>query len=326
MLIDQFGRKLTYLRMAITDRCNLRCHYCMPEKGLNWLPRKDLLTYEEMTVLCEVFADLGVEKIRFTGGEPTLRKGFEAFVQNVFDQQWFQSMHLTTNATNFFGLQAPDGRPLWRSINISLDSLNEANFFTITRRNEWGTVMKNIRHVLNEGTALKINMVVMDGLNDHEILDFVDWTFQEKVDVRFIEEMPFNGGKMIRKLVWNHTKIEEHIRSRIPIEQIPNENSGDTAVQYRAPGMVGSIGIIPAYTRSFCGSCNRLRVTPQGVLLTCLYSDKGLSLRDTLRQGDSKDQIKLKIRDALMHKEINGLVAEQKRATSVEESMALIGG
>jgi molybdenum cofactor biosynthesis protein A len=326
MLIDGFGRPITYLRLAITDRCNLRCSYCMPEKGLDWLPRRDLLSYEEMLRLCGVFATLGITKIRFTGGEPTLRKGFNAFVEEIHQRRWFTSMHLTSNATRAIQTHNAKGERIWDSINISLDSLNPANFYQITKRDEWSLVMENIEAVVSSGIPLRVNMVVMDEHNAHEIVDFAQWAFRQPIDIRFIEEMPFNGSGLQQPIVWTNSKIEEHIRVHIPLEKIGRPSSGETATYYTAAGMIGRIGIIAAYTRSFCGSCNRIRLTPQGELLTCLYSDRGISLRDILRNGASDLELEEAIRNAVRSKERDGHQAEKQRITTIAESMARIGG
>lgn len=326
MLIDGFGRPITYLRLAITDRCNLRCGYCMPEKGLDWLPRKDLLTYEEMLTLCRIFSSLGISKIRFTGGEPTLRKDFNDLVNEVHRHQWFRAMHLTTNATHAVPTHGADGQVLWHSVNVSLDSLDPENFHRITRRDEWHKVMHHIEALVDASIPLRINMVVMNERNAHELMHFANWAFRQTIDVRFIEEMPFNGSDIHRPMVWTHARIEEELRQHFLLERQPKQEHGETATYYTAPGMLGRIGIIAAYTRSFCGSCNRLRLTPQGELLTCLYSDRGVSLRDALRSGASDDELASLIRTAVRNKERDGHEAEQQRQTALGQSMARIGG
>ena len=325
MLIDSFGRKLTYLRMAITDRCNLRCHYCMPMQGLEWLPRQEMLCYEEMLRLCHIFSDLGIEKIRFTGGEPTLRKDFEKLVRQVHEGALFKSMHLTTNGTGRFWKQE-ELSLIWDTVNVSLDSLDPGNFLKITGRDEWHSVMETIRKLLSNHIPVRVNVVVMHGQNDHEILDFVKWAFDAPIDIRFIEEMPFNGAQGASKLIWNSQAILEHIQQRYTLRPVKMIEAGETASYYTGEAMKGRIGIIAAYTRSFCGSCNRLRITPQGVLRTCLYSDQGLQLRDALRAGLSDEDIQQSIRLAISKKERNGFEAEAMRTTAVSESMAAIGG
>lgn len=326
MLIDGFGRPITYLRLAITDRCNLRCGYCMPEKGLDWLPRKDLLTFEEMASLCRIFSALGITKIRFTGGEPTLRKDFNALVNEVHQHKWFRTMHLTTNATHAVPTHGADGQVLWHSVNVSLDSLDPQNFHHITRRDEWHKVMHHIETLIDANIPLRINMVVMSEQNAHELIHFAEWAFRQKIDIRFIEEMPFNGSDTHHPMVWTHARIEEELRRHFALERPLKQEHGETAAYYTSPGMLGRIGIIAAYTRSFCGSCNRLRLTPQGELLTCLYSDRGVSLRDTLRSGASDDELMELIRSAVRNKERNGHEAEQQRQTALGQSMARIGG
>jgi molybdenum cofactor biosynthesis protein A len=326
MLIDSFGRKLTYLRMAITDRCNLRCHYCMPMQGLEWMPRKEMLTYEEMLRLCHIFSGLGVEKIRFTGGEPTLRKDFDKLVRHVHQGGLFKSMHLTTNGTRRLWNPNEELPLIWKSVNVSLDSLDPVNFHKITGRHEWHSVMETIQKLLSNGIPVRVNVVVMTGQNDHEIMDFVQWAMDTPIDIRFIEEMPFNGAQGASKLIWNSHAILEHIQRDMALIPVHPMEAGETASYYTSPSMKGRVGIIAAYTRSFCGTCNRLRITPQGVLRTCLYSDQGLQLRDALRAGLSNEEIQESIRLAVTKKERNGFEAEALRTTAVSESMAAIGG
>jgi cyclic pyranopterin phosphate synthase len=254
-----------------------------------------------------------------------LRNDFNDVVQEIKRLQIFKSMHLTTNATHFIAHQNSDNALLWSSVNVSLDSLDAANFARITGRDEWHAVMKNLKTLLSFGAHVRVNVVVMNGKNDHEILPFVQWAMTEKIDIRFIEEMPFNGHQKKEQPFWTADRIVDHIRTQFAIEPMPDV-FGETARYYKAADMLGRVGVIAAYSRSFCGSCNRIRITPLGVMRTCLYSEGGLQLRDALRNGCTDDQIINAIKTAVNGKAKNGWEAERLRETNATESMAIIGG
>lgn len=275
MLTDAFGRKINYLRLAVIDRCNLRCTYCMPESGLTWIPQEDLMTPDEMLKLCRLFTEMGVDKIRITGGEPFMRKDLLPLLENISRLPGLRELTLTTN-----GLLTEPFIPQMealdiRSVNISLDTLDELRFFRITRRNGLDKVLGTIHTLLAHRIKVKINCVVMENQNTEDILPLVRLAKKLPVDVRFIEEMPFNGTEGPVSLKWDFPHILEHIKNEFPrIEKIPDPPYS-TSSNYRIPGFRGNIGIIAAYTRSFCGSCNRLRITPAGTLRTCLYEASG---------------------------------------------------
>jgi molybdenum cofactor biosynthesis protein A len=329
MLYDNHGRKINYLRLAVTDRCNLRCFYCMPEEGINYLPRKELLTYEEMERVISLLASIGISKLRITGGEPFLRKGMMGFLTRVSQIDGMEQIHITTNGTLTKDLVPGLKKIGIASINLSLDSLNEQRFFDITRRDSFKTVMQTFHQLLEHEIPTKINTVVMRGRNIEDILPLTELTKNHPVSVRFIEEMPFNGsGGKEEELLWDFPKILDHIKTEYPnIEKLPDPPAS-TSFNYQIPGYQGSVGIIAAYSRLFCGSCNRIRLTPQGVLKTCLYDDGVFNLKKLIREGASDLQLKTAFLDALGNRAKDGFEAEQNRffGNGVSESMATIGG
>lgn len=329
MLTDNHGRKINYVRLAVTDRCNLRCFYCMPEHGLEWLERTALLSYEEMLRLCTVLVNMGIEKIRITGGEPFVRKDIMQFLEALSAIKGLQQITITTNGV----LTAPFVPQLKamgiHSVNLSLDTLDRERFFAITRRDELPNVLQTLDALLQHQIPVKLNAVVMDGRNTQDILPLVQLTKSLPVAVRFIEEMPFNGGDShYTQLQWDHVRILHTIQQAHPgIEKLPDPPYS-TAYNYQIPGHLGTVGIIAAYTRSFCGTCNRIRITPQGILKTCLYDDGVLNIRDLLRTHQSNDALQQALLHAIAHRAKDGWQAEKLRKEKgpVHESMATIGG
>ena len=329
MLIDNHGRKINYLRLAVTDRCNLRCFYCMPEEGLNWLARTELMTYEEMLRSCAVLVKMGIEKIRITGGEPFVRKDIMQLLTSISKLNGLKELTLTTNGV----LTAPYIGELKKlrvkSVNLSLDTLDANRFFAITRRDEFANVMATMDSLLQHNIEVKINTVVMDGKNIEDIIPLVKLTKDNPISVRFIEEMPFNGdGHNYSGLQWDYVHILEKIRSRFPDIEKLIDPPNSTSYNYHIPGHKGNIGIIAAYSRTFCGTCNRIRITPQGQLKNCLYDDGVLNIRDLIRNCATDDQLEKQLLTAFSHRVKDGWEAEHNRflKTGVHESMATIGG
>ncbi|MEO5995884.1 MAG: GTP 3',8-cyclase MoaA [Chitinophagaceae bacterium] len=329
MLVDNHGRTVNYLRLAVTDRCNLRCFYCMPEEGLDWLSRKELMTYEEMLQVCSLMVNMGINKIRITGGEPFVRKDIMQFLTALSKLDGLQQITITTNGV----LTAPHIPALKKlgihSVNLSLDTLDRNRFFSITRRDELPQVMETFEQLLSHDMEVKLNAVVMDKKNIEDIIPLVELTRHLPVSVRFIEEMPFNGeGSHYVGLPWDHIRILNHIKETYPgIQKIPDPLYS-TSYNYNIPGYKGNVGIIAAYTRSFCGSCNRLRLTPQGMLKTCLYDDGVLNIKDLIREGYDDDNLKSTLLKVLGHRAKDGWEAEKLRKEKgpIHESMATIGG
>jgi molybdenum cofactor biosynthesis protein A len=329
MLYDNHGRPISYLRLAVTDCCNLRCFYCMPEEGIKYVDRKELLSYEEMERLVRVMVPLGIDKLRITGGEPFLRKGMPDFLERLSRIEGLKKLNITTNGTLTYDLVPHLKKIGITSVNLSLDSLDPDRFFEITRRDSFPKVMETFDHLLAHGISTKINAVVMNGRNIEDIVPLVELARKNPVGVRFIEEMPFNGaGAHEQQGLWDYVKILEHIKKHYPeLEKIPDPPSS-TSFNYKIPGFKGTIGIIAAYSRLFCGSCNRIRITPQGVLKTCLYDNGVFSIRDIIRAGATDQQLEATLQEALNHRAKDGFEAERNRnfGNPVSESMATIGG
>ncbi|MBK8878691.1 MAG: GTP 3',8-cyclase MoaA [Haliscomenobacter sp.] len=328
-LFDNHGRIINYVRIAVTDRCNLRCFYCMPEKGIQYVPKDDLLTYEELIRLSRLFVSLGVEKIRITGGEPFVRRDMMEFLRSLSQMEGLKQIHITTNGTTTAPL-VPELNALGiHSVNLSLDTLDHARFFEITRRDVFPEVMNTFHALIRHGIPTKINAVVMEGKNIEDILPLVELAREHPVSVRFIEEMPFNGeGRLAQDQFWDHRRILNHIRSRYPeIEKVPDPPHS-TSYNYRIPGFQGKIGLIAAYSRTFCGTCNRIRLTPQGTLKTCLYDDGVFNIKNLMRAGATDEQLTESLVQALNHRAKDGWEAEKNRnfGLPISESMSTIGG
>jgi molybdenum cofactor biosynthesis protein A len=326
MLIDNHGRPINYLRLAVTDRCNLRCFYCMPHEGIDFLPKTHLLSFEEMLRLIEILAEMGVSKVRITGGEPFVRKELMAFLWKISEIEGIQKINLTTNGV----LTAPYIPELKQlgisSINLSLDSLDRKRFFEMTRRDELPNVLKTFDTILENDIPLKINSVMMAGKNEEDIFSLVDLAKKHPIGVRFIEEMPFNGEGEKPEYFMSYKKIIETIKTKYPTLYKIDDEANSTSYNYKIDGFEGTIGVIAAFSRTFCGTCNRLRITPTGDFKTCLYADSEMNLRDMLRAGLSNEDIKEKLQESILHRVKDGFEAEKARKTSVSESMTTIGG
>lgn len=328
-LFDNHGRPLNYLRLAVTDRCNLRCFYCMPAEGIKYLPKKELLTFEEIERLITLLAALGISKIRLTGGEPFVRNDLMKLIRSIVEIPGVRDLHITTNGI----LTAPHIPQLKKlgiaSVNLSLDTLNRERYKQITLRDEFESTYKTLNLLLEHEIPVKINTVVMEGKNTDDILSIVALTKKQNVSVRFIEEMPFNGeGSHYPKLTWTYRKILDHIKTAYPDIQKGHDAEGATASHYSIPGHIGEVGIIAAFSRTFCGTCNRIRVTAQGTLKTCLYDDGVLDIRNLLRSGADNEEIKENLMMAFHNRKANGFEAEQhrKNGEKIRESMSTIGG
>ncbi|MBL7863401.1 MAG: GTP 3',8-cyclase MoaA [Cyclobacteriaceae bacterium] len=329
MLFDNHNRPITYLRLAVTDRCNLRCFYCMPEEGIQYVAKKNLLSYEEIERLVKAMASLGVSKVRITGGEPFVRTDLMKLLKAIINIKGIDQVHLTTN-----GVLTRKHIPALKamgiaSVNLSLDTLNRERFAAITRRDDFDKVWATFESLLVHDIPVKLNAVVMDGRNTTDIPAMAALTKDHPVSVRFIEEMPFNGdGSHYPRLVWNHTKILQVLKETFPNIHKKPDPAHATASHYAIPGHQGDIGIIAAYSRTFCGSCNRIRVTAQGELKTCLYDHGVMSIRDAMRAGTSDEALLDMLTHAFRHRHKDGFEAEKARgaALPIHESMSTIGG
>lgn len=328
-LVDSFGRQITYLRLAVTDRCNLRCTYCMPAEGASIVERKELLTFKEMYRITRVLSELGVNKVRLTGGEPFVRKNFIDFVKMLSFNDRLDEINMTTNGA-LISEHIPELEKLKvKTINLSIDSLDAGNFAKITRRDVFSKVWETYELLKKSTLKLKLNIVIQSGVNTSEINDFVALTEKENIEIRFIEEMPFNGvGKRTTDEVWNFTKILDEVKSGYEsVEKLPVAKSS-TSHTFRVKGFKGIFGIIPAYTRTICHDCNRIRITSTGLLKNCLFDEGVFNIRDYIRGGANDAELKQLFIDLVAKKPKDGFVAEANRLKNknVSESMSSIGG
>ncbi len=286
MLIDSFGRKINYLRLSVTDRCNFRCRYCMPAGGVAKLGHHEVLSYEELLLAARAAVDLGIEKIRITGGEPLVRKGLCAFLSRVAAIPGLRQLVLTTN-----GLLLPEmAQELKRAgvqrLNISLDSLRPETFSRITRGGDLRRVQAGIAAAVEAGFPVKLNMVVMRGENDAELEDFAALTLKNPLAVRFIEYMPAIREKSWERLVLSGEEILGRLARRFAFAAIDRRELAGPAREFQIAGAAGSIGVITPLSGHFCGQCNRIRITASGMVRSCLFAEGGLDLRPVLRAGD----------------------------------------
>jgi molybdenum cofactor biosynthesis protein A len=300
----------------------------MPEEGIKYMPKKELLTFEEIERLVTMLAQMGISKVRLTGGEPFVRNDLMQLIRKIVTIDGIKDVHLTTNGI-LTAQHIPELKRLGiASVNLSLDTLDRERFKMITRRDEFGKTLETLQSLLDFRIPVKINTVVMDGKNTEDILSLVELTKDKNVSVRFIEEMPFNGeGSHYASLTWTHKKILEHIRKQYPTIQKVQDPENSTAYHYQIPGFKGNIGIIAAFSRTFCGTCNRVRITAQGMLKTCLYDDGVLNVKDLMRSGLADTEVKTYLLKAFAHRAKDGFEAEVKRKEhTVSESMSTIGG
>ncbi len=327
-LLDQYGREINYVRLAVTDRCNLRCFYCMPN-GIQYEPKNELMNYEEMLRVISLLGKMGISKIRITGGEPFLRKDLIYFIQQIHQIQEIKDIHITTNGTLTHHIVDQFKSIGIKSVNLSLDSLDEERFFQITKRKELNNVLKTLEQLLQNNITTKINAVVMKNKNEEDIIPLIELTKNKNISVRFIEEMPFNStGNYYENLDWNYKKIIDYIQKYFPSLYKIKDAPFSTSFNYKIKNFQGSIGVIPAYSRTFCGSCNRIRITPKGILKTCLYDEGVFNIKNLIRNGATDEQLKFSFLEAISHKYKNGHEAEKNRINSplISESMTTIGG
>ncbi|MDC9723742.1 MAG: GTP 3',8-cyclase MoaA [Urechidicola sp.] len=326
-LVDNFGRQISYLRLAITDRCNLRCQYCMPAHGIDIVDREELLTYKEMYRITRVLSELGVNKVRLTGGEPFVRKGFMSFLEMLDFNDLLDEINITTNGVLISKHLEQIEKLKVKSINLSLDSLNREKFKTITRRDQFEKTYKALGLLEKSKLNLKLNVVVQSGINTNEIIDFVELTKTRNIAVRFIEEMPFNGvGQKQTNEVWNYNKILSEINREFPNTEKLKDKKSSTSMNFKVENYKGTFGIIPAFTRTICSDCNRIRITATGMFKNCLFDDGVFNIRQFMRNGASNDELKELFLKLVAKKPKDGFLAEANRDSDVTESMSTIGG
>jgi GTP 3',8-cyclase len=283
MLVDNYKRVHNYLRISLTDNCNLRCFYCMPEEDYVFTPASQLMQADEIEKLAKIFVANGVNKIRLTGGEPLVRKDAAEIILAL--SKLPVTLTLTTNGTRLHEFVDVLEQANVHSLNISLDTLQAEKFQLVTRRNQFDVVMKNIQLLLDKKFHVKINVVAMKGFNDNEINDFIAWTKHTPIHVRFIEFMPFSGNRWTSNKVFTMQEILNVVEEKYSYIRLKDEKH-DTAKKYMIPGHAGTFAIISTMSANFCGDCNRMRLTADGKMKNCLFSKEETDLLSALRKGE----------------------------------------
>ena len=322
-LLDSFGRSHTYLRLSVTDRCNFRCVYCLPEEGVQWQKKTELLTYEEMARIVHIFGDLGIRKIRLTGGEPTMRADIARLICLLKQIKGIEEIGMTTNAYTLHKLAQPLFSAGLNHLNISLDTLNPKTFKELSRGFSIQPVLKGIATAQKVGfKKIKINAVLLKDINDGDIWSLLSYCAEKQLSLRFIEYMPF-------EVRWHQCITENEIRKKITqkytlVPQLKNKTTGP-AVPYLIPELNLNIGFISPLSKRFCQGCNRLRLASNGSLRTCLAHEDAPSLRDLIRNGATDKQIALQIRTQVYGK-AEGHFCNVDSGTNFQGIMTKIGG
>lgn len=326
MLIDGFNRIHNYLRISLTDNCNLRCFYCMPEEDYEFTPHSRLMQPSEIESLAKIFVDNGVNKIRLSGGEPLVRKDAADIILRL--SKLPVSLTMTTNATRLHDFADVLEEAKIKSLNISLDTLDADKFQIITRRDGFQKVIDNIHLMLSKNIHVKVNVVVMKGLNDHEINDFVEWTKDLAVHVRFIEFMPFEGNRWTSNQVFTMDDMLQVISQKYSPIRL-KDDIHDTAKKFAIEGHQGTFAIISTMSSPFCTTCNRMRLTADGKMKNCLFSQKETDLLTALRNGEDVLPL-IKESIASKAKELGGQFTKDFEKIQAEDlqnrSMISIGG
>jgi cyclic pyranopterin phosphate synthase len=304
-LVDTFGRLHDNLRISVTDRCNIRCQYCMPEDAPNYVPRAEILTFEEITRFASIAAGLGITKLRITGGEPLVRNGIEALVAQLHQIPSIRDLALTTNAV----LLAEKGPALYaaglRRLNIHVDTLDRERFRQITRRDDLPRVLRGIDRALELGFGpIKINAVAVKGLTEPDIVPLARFGRERGIEIRFIEFMPLDGQNLWEssKLLSAAQIIETLSREIAPLEEVPGRDPSAPAEEYTYADGGGTVGFIASVSRPFCGNCNRIRITADGNLRYCLFAIEETDVKTALRSGASDETIAAIIRSVVADK------------------------
>lgn len=327
-LQDEFGRTFDYVRIAVTEKCNLRCTYCMPEEGVDFQGKEKILTSEEILRVIGVLARMGIKKVRFTGGEPLVRKDIPDLIAGAAATPGIKAVHMTTNGLLFDRYAEALKKSGLYGVNISLDTMDAEKFVRITRREGVDKVREAIKLALDmEFPRVKVNVVLMRGFNENELSQFTELARDNRLTVRFIEFMPFDAHQIWESGV--HFASAESLVNQISALYPGIQDAPGTRTEhhvFQAPGHAGKIAVIPAFTRSLCGNCSRIRLTADGSIRNCLYSDQEFSLRQRLRDGCSDDDIVDVFREAFKNKAKDGF--EAKKASSIHQqnvSVADIG-
>lgn len=325
MLVDHQGRVIDYLRVSITDLCNLRCIYCRPPEGVPLVSHKDILRYEEILRLIRIARDLGIRKLRITGGEPLIRRGVLSFIERLTQLEGIEDIGLTTNGVLLESMAADLRLSGLTRINISLDTIRKEIFASITGRDYLQNVLRGIEASLKAGLSpVKINVVLLEGFNEADVAGFARMTIDRPLEVRFIERMPFGDGSMPNApLSFSAYTVLGMIRSQVgELEPLERAALDGPATMFRLRGALGKIGVIDPVTGHFCGSCNRLRLTARGTLRPCLLSPQEIDIKAALRAGASDQQLATFFYDAVLKKPVGKI----QSADALKDTMNMIGG
>ncbi len=325
-LVDTFGRVATDLRISVTDRCNFRCTYCMPAEGLAWLPKEELLTFEELQRLLRIFVSLGIRSVKITGGEPTVRADLPTLVRMLREVAPDADISMTTNGVLLDRLAEPLARAGLDRVTVSCDSLLRHRFAEMTRRDALERVLAGIRAAERAGlTPIKINCVVIAGRNEDEVVDFARWARETGYEVRFIEYMPLDAERRWeRAKVVPSARIVEAIDRAFPL--VPVRHGNEPATSYRfADGAPGGVGVIASVTQPFCDSCDRLRLTAEGQLRACLFALEETDLRGPMRAGADDAELEALVRRTVWRK-WSGHRIDHPDFVQPARSMSMIGG
>lgn len=332
-LVDRFGRRMEDLRISLTDRCNFRCIYCMPEGEMEWIPNEKILTFPEIVRLARLFVRLGIREIRLTGGEPTVRAGLPDLIRELsrLRADGLQSLSLTTNGFRLKTLARDLAEAGLTRINVSLDSLDRVKFFRMTRRDALDRVLAGLEELEKYPSVhpIKVNCVTIRGFTtEDDIVAFAHFARRKPYIVRFIEFMPLDAdGNWRRELVLTGEEVRRIISERVmPLEPLPLDDPSSTARRYRFVDGIGEIGFINPVSEPFCATCNRVRLTADGQLRTCLFSIDETDLRTALRAGASDDDLIALIRQAVWAKEKKHRINEGEAFRRASRSMSQIGG
>lgn len=324
-LNDRFNRNHTYLRISVTDRCNLRCQYCMPAEGITLKKKDELLSFEEIIRIAGIFVSSGVEKIRITGGEPLVRRNLEELIAGLASLKGLKQLAMTTNAVLLAQKAAVLRQAGLNSLNISLDSLRADRFKVITLRDDFNNVIAGIDAAEREGfSPIKLNVVVMKGRNDDEVLDFVRYVHGRPINVRFIEYMPFKDNCWDSSGVFSFKEMIEVIGKEFKLEPLASHPS-DVAKDFRIEGSAGTVSFVTSMTDSFCATCNRLRMTADGAIKSCLFYEPEINMRERLRSGCTDSEIEEMIVYAL-GKKPEAHPPMEELASMSNRAMVEIGG
>ncbi len=304
-LVDQLGRVATDLRVSLTDRCNLRCSYCMPEAGLPWLPRAELLTDDELVRLVGVFVGLGVTQVRLTGGEPLLRPGLVRVVESIAALSPRPSIAMTTNGVGLAELAAPLAAAGLDRVNVSLDTVDRATFAELTRRDRIDDVLAGLAAAAAAGLApVKVNAVAMPGINDHQVCELLAWSIEHGYHLRFIEQMPLDAQHgWHREAMVTAEQLRATLASRFELSPVADGSRGSAPAElFLVDGGPATVGIVASVTAPFCGACDRVRLTADGQVRNCLFSRAETDLRGLLRAGAGDDELAGLIRGEMWRK------------------------